>query len=72
MTTSPWTSARRILAILAGVAFIILVAAYVVRGQEYSIGPDAITAVIVGVYGMYFQKARNGTENGNGNGEAGK
>ena len=61
---SQLSSGRWILTVTAGIAFIVLVVAYV-QGKP-SISGDAICALCSLVFMAYFQKKRNGEQNGNG------
>lgn len=55
------SSGRWILTVIAGVAFLVLVVAYV-QGKP-SLSGDAISAVIASVFSLYFSKPRNGEQN---------
>ncbi len=50
------SSGRWLLTVAAALAFLILVVAYVKKGKEYSISPDALAAIITCVFTNYFLK----------------
>jgi hypothetical protein len=56
------SSGRWLLTVSAGVSFFILVLAYVKKGPEYSIDPQAMVTIITAVFLTYFNQRNGNTE----------
>jgi len=53
------SSGKWILTVAVALAFLLLVYAYVKKGPQFSISPDAMAAIITAVFTNYFLKAKD-------------
>ena len=57
------SSGKWLLTVSCAICFVLLVIAYVRKGADHSISPEAITAIINSVFTSYFnKKGENGKE----------
>jgi hypothetical protein len=53
------SSGKWILTVAVALSFVLLVYAYVKKGPQFSISPDAMAAIITAVFTNYFLKAKD-------------